>query len=233
MVLPVGGMGSSMGGAPPQQVLLTMPYLKAALVAVTIVVIGEFVATYFNEAISDCLTPLFGILVLRDVTQAGQCVLCLGVISGFNCLSDLTSLILILVGQRYVPGARYFFSTVCYGDVRVYDPSTRTTKTENRELCSWRTVVGNACIVLGVLTQLICCRLSLKIFQAYQREGMNAMLDEYEGEPGDGLRASAPGVADLPHPGAVASEGPASMGSRASNRPRGFVPFSGEGQRLG
>ena len=107
------------------------------------VVIGEFVATYFNEdagdgsfrpslvsnlfasrqkAISDCLTPLFGILVLRDagslqfmrqsdfrhsphtanrhevvharglvlkvglwtmtsmlqVTQAGQCVLCLG-----------------------------------------------------------------------------------------------------------------------------------------------------------
>ena len=231
MVLPVGGgMGSSMGGPPPQQVLQTLPYLKATMVAISLVVIGEFVSTYFNEAISDCLTPLLGIIVLRDVTQTGQCVLCLALVSGFNCLSDLTSLVLILVGQRYIPGAKYFFSTVCYADVRVWDPSTRTTKIENRELCSWRTVTGNSCIVLGVLTQLICCRLSFKIFQAYQREGI-AMLEGFDGHPDDlgAVGPSAATAADLPRP--AAAEGPASSAQRASNR--GFVPFSGEGQRLG
>mmetsp|Transcript_15954 Transcript_15954/g.29998 ORF Transcript_15954/g.29998 Transcript_15954/m.29998 type:complete len:230 (+) Transcript_15954:75-764(+) len=228
MVIPMGGMGASPMGPPPQQVLRSLPWLKAALAAVTLVVIGECVATYYNEAIADCLTPLMGILVLRDVTQTGQCILCLGLISGFNCLSDLTSLILILVGQRYIPDAKYFFSTVCYGDVKVVDPTTHATKIENRELCSWRTITGNICIVLGVLTQLACCRLSLKIFRAYQQESMNSLLDGMDG-PGPLADATAPNVADLPRTSAgVAPEGAAA--SRASNR--GFVPFSGEGQRL-
>ncbi|CAJ1338020.1 unnamed protein product [Effrenium voratum] len=225
MVLPVGGLTATGAGPPPEQVLRLLPVLKVCLVGVTIVIIGEFIATYFNEAISELLTPLMGIIALRDVTQTGQCILCLGLVSCFNCLSDITSLVLILLGQRYIPGAKYFFSTVCYGDVRVYDPTTRSTKVVNKELCSWETVLGNVVLVLGVILEFAVCRLSLKIFRAYQMESANG-LNGLMGMEG----AQEPDLSQGMAPDAVpANPRPANPGSAQR---QGFVPFSGAGQRL-
>ena len=61
MVFPVGGLatpGLGSYGPPPEEVLRILPALKACVVAVALMVIGEFVATYYQEAISELLNTL-------------------------------------------------------------------------------------------------------------------------------------------------------------------------------
>ena len=224
MVIPVGGgLGSGPAlGPPPEEVLQRLPYLKATVVAITLVVIAEFVATYYDEAISELLTPLMGLLALRDVTQTGQCILCLAFVSAFNCLADITSLVFILLGQRHIAGAKYFFATECYGKVAVWDPTSRSTKVETQELCSWQTVLGNCAIVLGIILEFLCCRLSIKMFRAYQSDSFAGGLMGYEADPNM-------------DPTAVAERSTAAAATGEAQRPArgpGFVPFSGQGQRL-
>ncbi|CAK9028678.1 unnamed protein product [Durusdinium trenchii] len=224
MVIPVGGGLGPMGpvGPPPEEALRKLPFLKVTVLAVALVVVAEFVAAYYDEAISELLTPLMGLLALRDVTQTGQCVLCLAFVSAFNCLADITSLVFILLGQRHIAGAKYFFATECYGKVAVWDPTSRTTKVVTQELCSWQTVVGNCAIVLAILLEFICCRLCIKIFRAYQSESFQGGLMGYEGDMGD-MAGDAVPPSNTVRP------------SDAQQRPAqgpGFVPFSGQGQRL-
>ena len=229
MVFPVGGLatpGLGSYGPPPEEVLRILPALKACVVAVALMVIGEFVATYYQEAISELLTPLFGLIALRDPTQTGQCILCLAVVSGFNCISDIVSIVLILSGERYISGARAFFSTECEGMVRYYDPTTRSVKEKQEELCSWQTVLGNCVLILAVLLEFACCRWSIKAFRVYQNDGMNAM-DAMLGAP-DGERVD--NAAYPPGHGTDRAERPEGPGTAA--RSQGFVPFSGQGQRL-
>lgn len=229
MVFPVGGLatpGLGSYGPPPEEVLRILPALKACVVAVALMVIGEFVATYYQEAISELLTPLFGLIALRDPTQTGQCILCLAVVSGFNCISDIVSIVLILSGERYISGARAFFSTECEGMVRYYDPTTRSVKEKQEELCSWQTVLGNCVLILAVLLEFACCRWSIKAFRVYQNDGMNAM-DAMLGAP-DGERVD--NAAYPPAHGPDRPERPEGPGTAA--RSQGFVPFSGQGQRL-
>lgn len=73
MVIPVGGGLGPMGpvGPPPEEALRKLPFLKVTVLAVALVVVAEFVAAYYDEAISELLTPLMGLLALRDVTQTG------------------------------------------------------------------------------------------------------------------------------------------------------------------
>eukprot|EP00435_Cladocopium_sp_Y103_P012658 s2625_g3.t1 len=204
-------------------VLRLLPALKATVVALTVMVIGEFIATYYQEAISELLTPLLGLIALRDASQTGQCILCLALVAGFNCISDITSLVLILSGERYIAGARYFFSTECSGKVRVYDPTTQSMKVEVRELCSWQTVLGNSVLICALILEFLCCKWSIKAFRAYQADNFNAMDAMLaDGERMDGMDRM----------------GPTAAGEGGEDRPRppaasqGFVPFSGQGQRL-
>ena len=222
MVFPVGGLatpGLGNYGPPPEEVLRILPALKACVAAVALMVIGEFVATYYQEAISELLTPLFGLIALRDPTQTGQCILCLAVVSGFNCISDIVSIVLILSGERYISGARAFFSTECEGMVRYYDPTTRSVKEKQEELCSWQTVLGNCVLILAVLLEFACCRLSIKAFRVYQNDSMNAM----DAMLGDGERVET----NAAYPPGHDRERP-----EGAPRSQGFVPFSGQGQRL-
>eukprot|EP00438_Fugacium_kawagutii_P034053 Skav232728 [mRNA] locus=scaffold1843:82677:83372:- [translate_table: standard] len=230
MVIPLGGGVPSPGGIvgpPPDTVLRLLPALKVTVSLLTLMVIGELIATYYQEAISELLTPLLGLIALRDVQQTGQCILCLAFISGFNCISDITSLVLILSGERYIAGARYFFSTQCTGKVRVYDPTTQSMKTEVRELCSWQTVVGNSVLILALILEFICCRLSIKAFRAYQEQQMDAMDAMLQTDA-----SGANGPARDPWAGGPESEDrPAPV--RPAQRPaQGFVPFSGQGHRV-
>ena len=208
-------------GPPPEEVLRLLPALKAAVVLLALMVIGEFIATYYQEAISELLTPLLGLLALRDVSQTGQCILCLALVAGFNCISDITSLVLILSGERYIAGAKYFFSTECSGKVRIYDPTTGSSKVEVRELCNWQTVLGNCVLVLALILEFLCCKWSIKAFRAYQNDltAMDAMMDD----PGARLGGPGPGLE-----GEAQERQPA----RPVRQSQGFVPFSGEGQRL-
>lgn len=235
MVIPVGGMDPPMGGGggpPPTEALRLTPVLKIAVAAVAVAVIGEIIASYFSEAISDMLTILLAITAFKDASQMEQCIVCIMAFAGFNCISDIVTLVFILPGQRYVPGAKYFFSTVCYAEVRVVDPVTHSTHMENREICSWRTVVGNVSIVLAIVAEFACSSISYRIFKAYREEAMNGLLNDLAGAE---AQAQALGGGPSVMPSAPTSGGPpgapgAAQG--AAGRGAGFVPFSGQGQRL-
>lgn len=229
MVVPVGGLApTGTLGPPPEEVLRLLPALKATVVALTVMVIGEFIATYYQEAISELLTPLLGLIALRDASQTGQCILCLALVAGFNCISDITSLVLILSGERYIAGAKYFFSTECSGKVRVYDPTTQSMKVEVRELCSWQTVLGNSVLICALILEFLCCKWSIKAFRAYQADNLNAM----DAMLGDAERMDRMDRMDRMGPGHT----PMAEGEDRSRPPasaaQGFVPFSGQGQRL-
>ena len=229
MVVPVGGLApTGTLGPPPEEVLRLLPALKATVVALTVMVIGEFIATYYQEAISELLTPLLGLIALRDASQTGQCILCLALVAGFNCISDITSLVLILSGERYIAGAKYFFSTECSGKVRVYDPTTQSMKVEVRELCSWQTVLGNSVLICALILEFLCCKWSIKAFRAYQADNLNAM----DAMLGDAERMDRMDRMDRMGPGPT----PMAEGEDRSRPPasaaQGFVPFSGQGQRL-
>ena len=215
--MPVGGLApTGTLGPPPEEVLRLLPALKATVVALTVMVIGEFIATYYQEAISELLTPLLGLIALRDASQTGQCILCLALVAGFNCISDITSLVLILAGERYIAGAKYFFSTECSGKVRG----------EVRELCSWQTVLGNSVLICALILEFLCCKWSIKAFRAYQADNLNAM----DAMLGDGDRMDRMDRMGLGGPTPMA-EGEDRSRPPASAA-QGFVPFSGQGQRL-
>ncbi|CAE8635435.1 unnamed protein product [Polarella glacialis] len=213
MVLPMGGLAPPISnGAPPEEALRLLPWLRFAMFGVTIAVAAEFVAGYNQQAFSDLLTLLVGILCVMDVRQLGQCICCLMLMSCFNGISDLLTLVLILSGvhsQPYPPAAKYFFALEC---------------PDAKNVCSWKTVTGDSAIVLAVIVEFVCFRLSARILKAYQQQSATDMglLDDLGGN-----RAGQGGYA-----GGMAGPAPTAVAPAAAAGGRGFTPFSGQGQRL-
>eukprot|EP00747_Dinoflagellata_sp_TGD_P219577 gnl/TRDRNA2_/TRDRNA2_91674_c0_seq1.p1 gnl/TRDRNA2_/TRDRNA2_91674_c0~~gnl/TRDRNA2_/TRDRNA2_91674_c0_seq1.p1 ORF type:complete len:250 (-),score=37.35 gnl/TRDRNA2_/TRDRNA2_91674_c0_seq1:108-857(-) len=247
MVVPIGdgGLGPpAMIGPPPTQAIRLLPWLRVTVFGVLLAVVGEIVAEYWNEAIFDLLTLAVALPTVQDVNRLGNCILCLALIAAFNSVSDVVNLVMILAGYRlqlskdhaHLPDYREFFALQC-------EYENGETK-EVFEVCTWRTFVGDCCIVFAILMQILCFQVSRAIFKAYRAEwqGDDNFLDrnpmplpntgvapEAQAEAG-----GAPALAGANTQQAVrgaAGRGPG-RGLAGAHGPPGFTPFSGQGHSL-
>lgn len=228
MVVPVGGLRGLVTGPPTDELLQTVPTLRLAIAALSCVVAAEIVASRVSTALTDIITVIFGVLILRrDMDGFLQGLLPFTIVAAFNFLYQVLAVIQILCEP---PGAKSFFRTHCM--VQVQDVRHGVPHSQVMNLCSWRTILGNIAVVLAVSLEFLCVRLGWKMFRSMRAAtiarsvGMLSMVD---------LEARNTGfLRDIgePHLAPAPSGDPGAPLVQHESRVTNFTPFSGEPHRL-
>jgi large-conductance mechanosensitive channel len=236
MVLPLGAMsGGLFAMAPPSEEFLRLkPFFKMAVIALAFAVVVELAAGYVPAALTDIITVMFGFILLRrDFGGLMQGLPAFTVIAAFNFLfQSLTLLQFLLI----TPGFEHFFSDHCPTSVKRRDADGHETH-EIRNLCSWRTILGNAALLAAVLIEFACVRLSWKMVRSMRdvtssmfSSASMPMMDVEGGSLTGQMAAQLPTAQRTQAPG-QAGRTPGLAGPTAGNA--GFTPFSGAPHRLG
>lgn len=241
MVIPGGGFGGLLAETPTDEVLELHPKLRMAILSLAMVVIAEVMAAYIPTALTDVMTVLFGMLLLRrDVMGLVHGLPAFTVVAGFNFLFQAIALLQLLTGP---PGAQHFLDQKCVVSV------TRTVREgvngayahvhEPMNLCSWRTVLGNVSVCCAVFLEFVCLRLSWKMLQSMSRAATASM--SLAMLPMIDLEGLAPQDASSGHESRRAR--PNNRRQQDNNNPEqrpltgqqsstGFEPFTGQPHRL-
>jgi hypothetical protein len=210
--------------------------LKLALIGLGLTVVVEVTAAYLPAALTDILTIVFGAMLMRrDLAGLMQGLPAFTAIAGFNFLFQALTLVQFLL---VFPGFEHFLSDNCPTHVKKHDADGHESS-ELKNLCSWRTIMGNVALSVGVLLEFACVRLSWKMVKSMRDATVSIafpsatmpMMD-VEG----GLSQLAPHLAaprQQRQPGlAQAQAGPAGLPGPVAGQ-AGFAPFSGAPHRLG
>lgn len=232
-----------MAGPPSDELLRMLPVLRRAVLCLGIIVSLEFAAGpgYIPAALTDTGTVLFGALLLRrDVQGVIHGLPTFVFVAGLNFAFQTMTLIQKMSSK---PGAQYFFKTDCVVPVKRFHNGQEIDV--NMDLCSWRTILGNIALVLGVILEFACMRFSWRMFKSmHDEEDVRAASTSFlpmmdlEGASGSALlhshnsleaRLQAVGA-----PGIQLSQQPERDSlTRLNGPPSNITPFSGQPHRLG
>lgn len=236
MVLPFNAMSGFTMGPPPEEVIRLRPILKVSVIILGLATVIELAAAYVPSALTDLITVMFGAMLLRrDFPGLMQGLPAFTVIAAFNFFFQVLTLIQFLT---IYPGFEHFLSDKCPTSIKRHDASGHEI-TELKNLCSWRTIIGNVALLLAVLLEFVCLRLSWKMFQSV-RDTTSSMLAsanmpmmDLEGG-GQGLTPSLAAAAAAQRGPAMAQARPTGLaGPGPAAGPPGFTPFAGAPHRLG
>ncbi|CAK0847450.1 unnamed protein product [Prorocentrum cordatum] len=215
--------------APTGELLRLKPLLRCSLLCLLVNAVVMLIVDYVPAAVVDILTVMYGYMLLRrDMQGLAQGLPAFTLIAGLDCALQVITLMQVLT---VAPGARYFLADACPLDVtQVKDGQTIHKQIDP---CSWHTVTGNLALVISVVLEFICMRLSFKMFKAMREAASSSLLSLLDVEGGGRLQdpvaaaaASGPG-AEGPR-SLLDRRGPAQGGAQGP----GFTPYQGQAHKL-
>ncbi|CAK0847453.1 unnamed protein product [Prorocentrum cordatum] len=239
--------------APTGELLRLKPLLRCSLLCLLVNAVVMLIVDYVPAAVVDILTVMYGYMLLRrDMQGLAQGLPAFTLIAGLDCALQVITLMQVLT---VAPGARYFLADACPLDVTQADPrddlehdpghiegggkaaaaEVKDGQTIHKQIdpCSWHTVTGNLALVISVVLEFICMRLSFKMFKAMREAASSSLLSLLDVEGGGRLQdpvaaaaASGPG-AEGPR-SLLDRRGPAQGGAQGP----GFTPYQGQAHKL-
>jgi len=233
------GPGLSFATATPTNELLRLkPLLRFSLLCLLLNAVVMLIVDYVPAAVVDLLTVMYGYMLLRrDVQGMVQGLPAFTLIAGLNCALQVFTLMQVLT---VAPGAKYFLADSCPLDVtQVKDGQTIH---KHIDPCSWHTITGNLALIVSVVLEFMCMRLSFKMLKSMREAANNSLLsllDVEGGGAGGRLQDPVPATA-APGPGAEGPRGDPRLAALLDRRGPaqgaaqgpGFTPYQGQAHKL-